>query len=231
MKTFLLAAVAASALLVASSASAALVGDFQLNNSLANGVGANGVTLSNNMGTLGATGIAFGANNGPTITGLGMLTEYTLETRFSFANLDGYRKIADFFDRASDTGFYTLGQNLNFYPIAFPGGNPFAANTLATATLSRTSLGQLTGYVNGVKQFSVLDVDNLAVINNTLHMFRDDFATGEGESSSGFVDYVTINSSSFQGGGVPEPATWAMMLMGFGGLGAMIRRRRALAMA
>jgi len=29
--------------------------------------------------------------------------------------------------------------------------------------------------------------------------------------------------------GVPEPATWAMMLMGFGGLGAMLRRRRSLA--
>jgi hypothetical protein len=28
------------------------------------------------------------------------------------------------------------------------------------------------------------------------------------------------------GGGVPEPATWAMMLMGFGGLGAMLRNRR-----
>jgi len=33
-------------------------------------------------------------------------------------------------------------------------------------------------------------------------------------------------------GGVPEPATWAMMLMGFGGLGAILRRRRtALATA
>ncbi|MCW5759804.1 MAG: choice-of-anchor A family protein, partial [Phenylobacterium sp.] len=29
--------------------------------------------------------------------------------------------------------------------------------------------------------------------------------------------------------GVPEPATWAMMIMGFGAIGAMIRRRRALA--
>jgi hypothetical protein len=27
-------------------------------------------------------------------------------------------------------------------------------------------------------------------------------------------------------GGVPEPATWAMLLLGFGGLGAMIRHRR-----
>jgi hypothetical protein len=28
---------------------------------------------------------------------------------------------------------------------------------------------------------------------------------------------------------VPEPASWAMMLVGFGGLGALLRRRRSLA--
>lgn len=31
------------------------------------------------------------------------------------------------------------------------------------------------------------------------------------------------------GGGVPEPATWAMMILGFGAAGAMIRRRRLAA--
>ena len=31
--------------------------------------------------------------------------------------------------------------------------------------------------------------------------------------------------------GVPEPATWAMMLVGFGGLGGLLRRRRTASLA
>ena len=48
-----------------------------------------------NGGVLGATGIEFGFNQGPTITGLGELDSYSLETRFSMAEVDGYRRIAD----------------------------------------------------------------------------------------------------------------------------------------
>jgi hypothetical protein len=32
-------------------------------------------------------------------------------------------------------------------------------------------------------------------------------------------------------GGVPEPASWALMILGFGGVGATLRRRRSVAMA
>jgi hypothetical protein len=32
------------------------------------------------------------------------------------------------------------------------------------------------------------------------------------------------------GGGVPEPASWALMIVGFGGLGAMARRRKTMAL-
>ena len=43
---------------------------------------------------------------------------------------------------------------------------------------------------------------------------------------------LKIDGNVIPGGGViPEPSTWAMMLMGFGGLGAVLRRRRTLALA
>ncbi|HLZ77522.1 PEPxxWA-CTERM sorting domain-containing protein [Phenylobacterium sp.] len=43
---------------------------------------------------------------------------------------------------------------------------------------------------------------------------------------------VTNGDPPFVGGGdVPEPAAWAMMLVGFGALGAVIRRRRRAALA
>lgn len=44
-------------------------------------------------------------------------------------------------------------------------------------------------------------------------------------------DFVGNNLTGSFAGYVPEPGTWALMIMGFGGAGAMIRRRKALAFA
>ena len=41
--------------------------------------------------------------------------------------------------------------------------------------------------------------------------------------SYGSVEAVKFASN---GGGVPEPAAWTMMILGFGGIGAMLRRRK-----
>jgi hypothetical protein len=55
-----------------------------------------------------------------------------------------------------------------------------------------------------------------------------------GASISGFVDPMITVPTGYElilspGIGVPEPASWALMLAGFGSLGAAMRRRRALA--
>ena len=44
--------------------------------------------------------------------------------------------------------------------------------------------------------------------------------TAGGGNAGVFLDNVSVT------GGVPEPAAWAMMLIGFSGLGALLRRRR-----
>lgn len=53
------------------------------------------------------------------------------------------------------------------------------------------------------------------LVNNNLNYHGNDFA---------------LDDISFSGA-VPEPTTWALMIMGFGGAGAMLRRRRVLAAA
>ena len=57
--------------------------------------------------------------------------------------------------------------------------------------------------------------------------------------ANGLITSGTLNATGgdhmgrvdFDVAGVPEPAAWALMLMGFGGIGAMVRRRRSLALA
>jgi hypothetical protein len=46
-----------------------------------------------------------------------------------------------------------------------------------------------------------------------------------------FGSFTVTTSGAAMSGGVPEPATWAMMLGGFGGLGAAMRSRRKSAAA
>lgn len=49
------------------------------------------------------------------------------------------------------------------------------------------------------------------------------------DSGNGLTDDVIAYTAG--AGGVPEPAAWAMMLVGFGGLGAVLRRRRSSMLA
>jgi hypothetical protein len=64
-----------------------------------------------------------------------------------------------------------------------------------------------------------------SAFQDTVHTYIDAVGGGPDAIGESGHDYA----SPTVGGGVPEPAGWALMLLGFGGLGAALRRRRTLA--
>jgi hypothetical protein len=89
-----------------------------------------------------------------------------------------------------------------------------------------------------------IDVDsagNPTVRGHDLIGARVFFDFSDGSRAEGFLRAVDgqANASTFVterfipggGGAVPEPATWAMMILGFGAAGAVLRRRPTLARA
>jgi hypothetical protein len=93
------------------------------------------------------------------------------------------------------------------------------------------------GYVNGVQRWTFAGSNNsLANISSVLQVLQDDHATGQREASGGFLDYLRVYDTALSAeevgaltppGAVPEPASWALMLTGFGLAGVAIRRQRA----
>jgi hypothetical protein len=89
----------------------------------------------------------------------------------------------------------------------------------------------------GVTQSFVVSADNNA--DTTFHPYTINF-TGLGglqtvsfsvstvsDNTDALLDNVVLRGPS----AVPEPSVWALMLLGFGGAGAVLRRRRTLAYA
>ena len=61
--------------------------------------------------------------------------------------------------------------------------------------------------------------------------FRRPYAAGANNTPRSVQDWQANSTGTFSALGIPEPATWGLMIFGFGGAGAMLRsnRRRALA--
>lgn len=120
--------------------------------------------------------------------------------------------------RYIDAGIYTLTFMYSARPGVAAGSNIidlFLGNA-ATPLLSVTANG--TNVTNWVQQ-----TVNFTVNQTTKLTFS---AGGTSDSLGGYLDSINLKGTA-----VPEPATWAMMILGMGAAGAMLRRRRQAAVS
>ena len=104
----------------------------------------------------------------------------------------------------------------DFSPISFTASLYDAANHLLGAQTVAAS------FSDSLLTFNIANVSRLTLT----------FAGGADAYRDGRTDaWYTVSNVTYGGGAVPEPATWAMMLMGFGLIGATARGRRQVALA
>ena len=138
---------------------------------------------------------------------------------FTFTAAAGERV---FIDPVYASGFdYVLGGGSpNILDVLFPAltsdGNGYSIYTLDGTLLGTATAGTAFAFgPAGVTGFKVRGIDGLVQ--------GDPFVTGLTFVSAGTV---TITQTPVAAAAVPEPATWAMLLLGFGMTGASIRYRR-----
>ena len=113
------------------------------------------------------------------------------------------------FDWGSIDDYNTLTIHTTTGDVVYVPGSGSFANPANGDQFSGLTNGVFTIFGSGITGFSLSSSKNSFEIDN--------FA-------------VLSTGTNPLGGGVPEPATWAMMIIGFGGIGALLRRRRALAL-
>jgi hypothetical protein len=189
-----------------------------------------GPALSSLGGQITALGYVFAANQGLTLTSPALnATSFSLELSFHFDATSGYRKIADFHDRADDSGFYVLNSALNFYPVVTASAADFVAGVDVHVVLTRdAATNVVVGYVNGQQRFTFTDTQPFATFTgptSKLTLFTDDFATS-GEASGGTVNYVRVFNGPLTASevnalyaagaplAVPEPAALPLLAAG-----------------
>lgn len=110
-------------------------------------------------------------------------------------------------------------------PVAM-GSGVYGAGPLA-GLLNFTSSGGLPATIggDGFGIFIPAGVSGVLAPTDVFYIGYDDFGAGPDDNHDDFIVRVTLSPA------VPEPATWGMMLLGFGAMGMIIRRSRKTTIA
>jgi PEP-CTERM motif len=131
-------------------------------------------------------------------------------------------------NRTSDSGLYSYNGTARFFSVADGTAPVFASGQFVDLLVSRDASGVFSAYTKGNLALSFSDPNGLAQFtgpNGIIYFFMDDFGNypNDPEAGSGFINFIQVTST----GAVPEPSTWAMLLLGFAGIGFMAYRRKS----
>lgn len=113
-------------------------------------------------------------------------------------------------------GSVNLGDTLDFFIRVYNTGDVFHTNTALNA--DGFNHVWATPYAGG----DVAGSPPQTLPAGTYVAFEDLYGGGD----RNYHDEAFVFTNVKGAGGAPEPATWAMMIMGFGAAGSMVRRRR-----
>jgi hypothetical protein len=221
LKTLLPAAVLAAGLAVAASANATVQIGYSVNGGSITtaATGANNASISGlTIGVFNVNDLSAVAFNNPLFltssaidtdtTGAGFIDIFVTETGLANATDSGGS-----FRSGVTTNFLVGGVTLTSSTFAS------ASNQLWTGTLLASHLFTGAGPESGssVNGFVANGGTGFYSITEQYHLV----STGAGGGASSTISMLAV----------PEPATWGLMIMGFGGIGALVRGRRARPMA
>lgn len=211
----LLAVLAALVSPIAAQAATGLTGRYY---SSAYGLGPNGTygapTATFNTNTVCFPSCFGGASDGDTLSYfLGVPAGYTTNLSTSFNGLQSHALFLDGYLNIANAGTYTLGTHSDDASFLYIDGNLVVDN--------RNDHGLVTA----------LGTVNLSAGQHSIRIFQEENGGGTGLTAffrnADNTDTILGGSFLSTTAGVPEPASWALMLGGFGLAGAAMRRRRS----
>jgi hypothetical protein len=123
-----------------------------------------------------------------------------------------------FSDGTDDSGFATGTQLTAIFPLYTQHG-------------LTTNYASLVGEIGGIYQELGANFVGAAWGTGTLNLYFWDENNGDNYGNIAFDIKPRVSVDHGPGDGVPEPASWALMITGFGAAGAMLRAKRTSAFA